>query len=358
MNTLKTYVFPLLFIGAAACRQAAVEPLKTDGAVPDSIINSVTTAPVVMDDVAESVKLNGKIIPDEAKQAKLYALVSGKVKSLSVEMGDYVKKGAALAVLQSTEVAAVANDLSLAESNLAITQKNLESVEALYNSKLATEKDFTGAKLEFNKASSELNRARQVIAINGGSNASYTLRAPISGHIVEKNITNNSEVRPDNSASLFTIADLSTVWVIASVYESDINKIKMGDAVIVNTLAYPDKNYAGTIDKIYDVLDPASRTMKVRISMNNRENELKPEMFATINVKGKPSGRMLSIPSKAVVMDNSIQYVVVKNDRQLQIKQVKVQKRIGETSFITGLSAGELVVTNAQVFLYEALNAQ
>ncbi len=359
MNALKIFL-PLVItcIIAASCRVHAVEAAKDDNAVPDSVIAHAETAPVTIEDIAETVKLNGKIIPNESKQAKVYALVSGKVKSLSVELGDYVKKGQQLAILQSTEVAGVANDVSLAASNVDIAKKNLESTQDLYKSNLATEKDLTSAKLEFNKASSELNRAKQVSAITGGFNATYILGAPISGNIIEKTITNNSEVRQDNSASLFTVADLSTVWVIASVYESDINKITIGDNVVVNTLSNPEKNYPGKIDKIYDVLDPASRTMKVRISMLNPMRELKPEMFATITVKGKPEGRMLSIPSKAVVMDNSLQYVIVKKDKQLLIKPVQVQKRIGETSFITGLQEGEQVVTNSQVFLYEALNTK
>jgi len=358
MNAFKLYLPLLLIIVlAASCGEHTVILAKDDNAIPDSIVNKTETAAVSMEDIAESVKLNGKIIPNETRQAKVYALVSGKINSLSVELGDYVKKGQTLAILQSTEVAGVANDVSLAQSNVDITKKNLESTEELFKSNLATEKDLTSAKLEFNKASSELKRATQVSAITGGNNASYLLKAPISGSLIEKTITNNSEVRQDNSTSLFTVADLSMVWVIASVYESDINKIKIGDNVIVNTLSAPEKNYQGKIDKIYDVLDPASRTMKVRISMSNPKNELKPEMFATINVKGKPEGRMLSIPSKAVVLDNSKQYVVVKKDKKLLIKPVQVQKRIGDLSFISGLTEGEQVVTNSQVFLFEALNS-
>jgi len=360
MNAFRTYLTLLLTFGlAVSCKQHAVVAEKDDNPIPDSVINKTETAPVEMDDVAESVKLNGKVIPNESKQAKVYALVSGKIKSLSVELGDYVKQGQPMAVLQSTEVAGVTNDLSLAQSNADITKKNLESTEELYKSNLATEKDLTSARLEFNKASSELNRATQVSSITGGSNATYVLKAPINGTVIEKTITNNSEVRQDNNASLFTVADLSVVWVIASVYESDINKIHIGDNVIVNTLSAPEKNYQGRIDKIYDVLDPASRTMKVRISMSNPHNELKPEMFATINVKGKSEGSMLSIPSKAVVLDDSKQYVVVKKDKkQLIIKPIKVIKRIGDKSFVTGLNEGDQVVINSQVFLYEALNTK
>jgi len=228
----------------------------------------------------------------------------------------------------------------------------------LYNSNLATEKDLTLAKLEYNKAVSELKRATEVSSITGGNNAVYRVTAPISGSIVEKNITDNSQVRPDNNASLFTIADLSVVWVIANVYESDIEKIHTGDTVIVNTLSNLSKSYTGRIDKVYDVLDPASRTMKVKITMNNANGELKPEMFATVTVRGRSDGRMLSIPSKSVVLDNSKQYVVVKKNGKLEIRNIKVIKRIGDKSFVDGLAEGDAVVTNTQLFLYEALNSK
>lgn len=340
------------------CEEHVTEAPKSDNPIPDSIVAKAETSPVTLADVGESVKLNGKIQPSESKQAKVYALVSGRIKSMSVELGDYVHQGQTLAVLQSTEVANVGNDLATAGSNLDIAKKNFESTQQLYKSNLATERDVTTAQLELNKANSEFNRAKQVASITGGNNAVYTLTAPISGTLIEKTITNNSEVRQDNSNSLFTVADLSNVWIIASVYESDINKIKIGDAVQVNTLANPDKNYPGKIDKIYDVLDPQSRTMKVRISMANPQNELKPEMFATILVKGKSEGKALAIPSRAVVLDNSLQYVVVKKDKQLSIKPVKVLKRVGDLSFISGLEEGEQVVTNSQVFLFEALNAK
>lgn len=358
MKHFFNYILGVLVAVSFSCKHPAPVVAKDDNAIPDSIVQHTEVAPVVMDDLAETIKLNGKVAPDDKKQARVYALVSGKIQSVSAELGDYVKKGQSLAILQSTEVAGVANDLSLAQSNVDITKKTLESTQELFNSNLATEKELTLARLEYNKALSELNRSKQVSSITGGNNATYNLTSPISGTIVEKTITANSQVRPDNSASLFTVADLSVVWIIASVYESDIDKIHVGDTVTVNTLSNLSRNYNGRIDKIYDVLDPASRTMKVKITMNNPGNELKPEMFATITVKGKSLGRMLSIPSKAVVLDNSKQFVVVKKDNKLEIKGIKVNKRIGERSFIEGLSAGDLVVTNAQVFLYEALNSK
>jgi cobalt-zinc-cadmium efflux system membrane fusion protein len=109
---------------------------------------------------------------------------------------------------------------------------------------------------------------------------------------------------------------------------------------------------------VYNVLDPANRTMKVRISMSNTNNELKPEMFATIKVNTKPTASMLSIPANAIVMDNSKQYVVVKKSSGLEIREINLLRRIEDKAFVSGLQAGDQVVTSSQVFIYDALNVK
>jgi cobalt-zinc-cadmium efflux system membrane fusion protein len=254
------------------------------------------------------------------------------------------------------EVAGNSNELSLAEANVAMTKKNLETTKDLYEGNLVTSREYTNAQVDYNKALSELNRAKQVLAITGGRNAVYELKAPLTGYVIERNITNNSEVRPDNNNPLFTVADLSTVWVIANVYESDINRIHTGDAVMVTTLANPNAPYEGKIDKIYNVLDPATRTMKVRIGMPNPNNELMPEMFVTVKVNGQQAANMFTIPSQAIVLDNSKNYVIVKDTSGLHIKEIQLIKRVDAKAYIEGLTEGEQVVTNSQVFIYQALS--
>lgn len=355
MQSLRIFIALCIAVLAISCNQHT-EATADPNAITDSVMKTIQTAPVKDEVVTETIKLYGKIQPNEGRQAKVYALVSGKISDIKVEMGDYVQKDQALAILQSSEVAGISNDLALAQANVEMTKKNMETTKELYEGNLATQKDYISTQVDYNKALSELSRAQQVHAITGGSNSIYEIKSPVSGYIIEKNITNNSEVRSDNSNDLFAIADLSNVWIIANVYESDINNVHTGDTVLVSTLASPGKEYKGRIDKIYSVLDPANRTMKVRISMNNPNNELKPEMFATVAVKGKPTGKMLSIPSQAIVLDNSKNYVVVKNGKGLSIKEVQLIQRVDNKAFISGLTPGEQVVTNSQVFLYEALN--
>ncbi len=346
----------IVIIISCSCSEHSVKNEKASNIIPDSIVKNIQTARVLSEDELGFVKLNGKIQPNETKQAKVFALVSGKIHSVNVELGDFVRKGQVLAVLKSTEVASISNDVSLAQSNMTIAKKGLETTTDLYEAHLAIEQDYLNAKMNYDKAKSELNRAEQVASITGGLSSNYVVTAPISGFVIEKNITNNSEVRLDNNADLFSIADLSNVWIIANVYEADMNTIHIEDPVKVNTLANPEKDYLGKIDKIYNVLDPNTRTMRVRISMNNPDNELKPEMFATVIVNGRPSGKALTIPSKAVVMDNSKNYVVVRKDNKLTIKEINLIKRVENRAYISGLSQGDEVVINSQVFLYQALS--
>jgi cobalt-zinc-cadmium efflux system membrane fusion protein len=360
INISLTVLSFICILQSCASHSTGTDPVLDSTALSDSVMRNIQTAPAQEEEVAEVIKLNGKIEPDESKQAKVYALVSGKIQSVKVELGDYVKKGQMLAELKSTEVAGVTNDLSLAESNLGIAKKALQTTKDLYDGKLATEQDLNNAQLEYNKALSELNRAKEVRSITGGrSGATYAITAPLSGYVIEKNITNNSEVRSDNSADLFAIADLSKVWIIANVYEADLNNIHLGDEVTVNTLADPTKNYIGKVDKIYNVLDPATRTMRVRISMDNPKGELRPEMFATIKVNGKPAGKMVTIPAQALVLDNSRNYVIVKKGKQLETREIQLDRRVDNKAYISGgLAAGEEVVTNSQVFIYQSLNTK
>jgi len=355
----KTFLFFIISVSISlfSCNNQKNSTAAQDPAINDSIIKNIPVASAAMEDDSNDIKLNGKISTNETKTARVYALISGRVLAVKAELGDFVKKGQVLAVLKSTEVASAGNDLSLAASNVEMTKKALQTTQDLYEGKLATEQDYINAKVEYNKALSELNKAKQVAAITGGSNATYTVTAPISGYIIEKNLTGNSEIRADNNASLFTIADLSEVWITANVYEADIMNIHIGDAAIVNTLADPDKNYPGKIDKIYNVLDPATRTMQVRVTMQNKDSALKPEMFVTVKVNIHSGRKILTIPVQSLIMDNSKYYVVVKKEGKLTVQEISLVKRTEDRAYIRGLDAGDQVVTSSQLFVYQALTA-
>ena len=170
--------------------------------IPDSLMKQIQLDTVSFQSVVSEHKLIGKISYDQDKVAKIYPMVSGNATEVRVALGDYVKKGQVLAILKSSEVAGVTNDLVSASSNLAVAEKNLAATADMYKSGIASEKEYIAAQKETEKARSELNRVKIVHAIYGsGAQSEYVVKSPISGYVVEKNINPNMQIRPDNNTN-------------------------------------------------------------------------------------------------------------------------------------------------------------
>jgi len=219
-----------------------------------------------------------------------------------------------------------------------------------------SEREFITVKLEYDKALSELQKAENVASITGGENSIYQIISPISGYIIAKNITNNSEVRDDMAEPLFSIADLSTIWVLADVFEVDIQRIKLGQSVEIKTLSN-EKHYQGKIDKVYTVLDPDTKTMKVRVSLANTHNELMPGMFVSVKVECNEAETAVVIPYNSLIFNENRNFVVVKNGNKTEIREVQELFHNNGKCYVNGLTDGETVITEGQLFLFEQLNS-
>lgn len=329
--------------------------------IPDALMDKISVDTVKIVPEKNELLLSGKITSNEDKVVKVYPLVGGNVEDLKVELGDYVEKGQILAVIRSSEVADFENQLISAESNLSVAQKNVDVAEDMFKTGLSSEKDVIYARKELQKAESELKRIREVLKIYGVKNGSfYTMKAPISGFVIEKNVTENMQFRNDNTNNFFTISDINEIWVLANVFESEITKIKVGYDVSIKTLSYPDKDFNGKIDKIFNVLDPNTRTMKVRIKINNPSYELKPEMFAKVTVRYTSGNSSLGIPSKSIIFDRNKYFVMIFNNKcNIVTKEVKVSGNNSGTAYINeGLKEGDKVISKSQLLIYEAINNQ
>lgn len=309
--------------------------------------------------VQSSLKLFGKITADNNRQAQVFPLVGGTVTKVAVELGDYVRQGQVLSVIRSGEVAGFDRERMDAISDVALAEKNLQVARELYEGKLNTERDVAAAERELEKARAEKKRTNemfQVYRISGGSN--YNVTAPISGFIIDKNINQNVQLRSDNSEPLFSIAQIDEVWVLANVNESDIGKIHVGVIAEINTIAYPDKTFVGKVDKIFNVLDPETKAMKVRIRIPNVDLLLKPEMSATVHIQYQEAQTLVAIPSAAVIFDKSRNWVMVYHSRtKIETRPVEVYSQSGNITYLkTGLQPGETIITKSQLLVYDALN--
>src|SRR5258708_18297553 len=238
--------------------------------IPDTVMHTLKIDTVITSQLVNAITLTGKVGSNEDNVVPVNSMVSGNVQDVKVMLGDYVKAGQALAVIRSSEMAGYGNDLINAETNLRLSETNLQKTKDLYKSGLASMTDSLNAEVAVQQAKSELNRVHQVLKINGGSTqGEFVVKAPISGFIVQKSAINNMSIRSDNNTSLFTISDLNNVWIQANVYESHIMLIKQGENVDVTTLAYPGKVFKWKIDKVMNVLDPTIKVMKVRVVLPN-----------------------------------------------------------------------------------------
>lgn len=328
--------------------------------ISDSLLHTLEIDTVQYRKFENSITLNGKVTANPNDVVQVFPMVSGKIDGINVMLGDYVKKGQILGVIRSPEMAGYNSNLITAKTNLKVAQKNLQAAKEMYQSGLSSQKDYLAAQASYQQAVAELNRVQEVIQMNGGgAQGNYLVKAPISGFIIEKGITNGMDIRSDNGNDLFTISDLNNIWVMGDVYESNIPNVHLRDSVDITTLSYPEKVFHGIVDKMSNVLDPVNKVMTVRISLPNPGYLLKPGMFASVTVLHPENTEMLCIPSSAVIFDHSQYYVLVYNSRKnVVITPVQIVKTTRNLAYISsGLQEGDKVIASQTLLIYAALNS-
>jgi cobalt-zinc-cadmium efflux system membrane fusion protein len=308
--------------------------------------------------VKHELRMTGKVTFDQENTQKIFPLASGRVLEVKAELGDYVHKGDVLAVINSSEAADYESQISATESRLVIAERNLNVAKDMYNDGLTSQREYTTAQKEFQIAQSEVKRVKEVLKIYNITGASnYTVKSPISGFLVEKKITPDFYIRADNNDNIFTISDISNVWVMVNLFEVDLEKVKVGYEADVKTLSY-DKVYHGTVDKIFNVVDPETRTLKARIKLHNADYSLKPEMFANVSLYYHDSIQLPCIPSKAIIFNNNRNYVMVVKDKcHIETREIIKDDDFRENTYIkSGVKPGEKIISKLQLLIFNQLN--
>lgn len=351
----------IFFLASLLCL-ASCSPSKQKAGDYSSLRSEVVeTTPVVLGSYGDELTLNGDVSCDESLVRKLFIPCSGRVTGLTVEVGDAVRRGQALAVIHSEEAADYNKGLADADAQLRMAEREYEMKQDMHRSGMASDKEVSEAHGALVMARAEQRRLGAVAGINGfGRKATAVLRSPISGYVTVKNVYDDSYVSPDGEGGgeALEIANLSRVWVIADVYESDIAKIHQGAPVTVTTMAYDGEVFHGQIDKVYNVLDSESKTMKVRVTLDNARGLLRPGMFATVHVSTDRGGKTLCrVPAKAIVFDGGKDYVVVDDGhRHYRRQMVKTDHVASDYAYVTsGLRPGEQVVSKNALLVFNTL---
>jgi len=340
-----------------SCHNDVQEQKDTKFEVTDTLLNSLLIDTVKDASALSELTLTGTIAPDENKMVNVFPMVSGVAEDVHVQLGDVVQKGQILAIMHSAEMAGFTKDYVSSEADLRSAKRTLESTQDLYKGGLASQKDLEDAESDYQKAVAENNRAGAVTEINKSNGEGYEIKAPISGFVVEKNLNSGTQVRADNSQNLFTIADLSSVYVLINVYESDIASVKTGDPVKITTLSFPDKVFTGKIDKIDNMLDPDSKVIHARVKIANPGNLLKPEMFANVQIKGTSGTDLPYVDANTLIFDNDRDYILVVDGKaHVRIQPVVIAKKVEDRAYISsGVKPGDRIIASRQLYLYESL---
>lgn len=337
------------------------KPQESDNrfSLTDTMMSRIRIDTTRLENVKSELRFSGKITPEDNKLASIFPVVAGYVTRLNVSLGDFVHKGQVLATIRSTDIADFEKQRRDAENALMTARKNLKAEQELADSRLNTERDLTAAQREVENAQAELNRINEVFSIyHIRDGANYNIVAPISGFITDKKINADMQLPAGFSESIFTIAQIDEVFVTANVYETDIARLSVGMPAEIELLSYPGKRFYGKIDKMLNVLDPETKTLKIRIRLPNPGYELKPEMAATVYISRNEPDKKPAIPAEAVVFDKSRNYVMVFHSRDsIETRVVEPLRTTGNITWIrAGLQEGERVISRNALLVYDALN--
>lgn len=288
-------------------------------------------------------QLVGYVTPDETRMTNLNVRVSGWVQKLNIDQtGQKVAKGQPLLTLYSQDLYQAQQDF-LAALRTAQRQSGDSALVATRDGIVEATRDrlrLLGLTTE------EINRIESATE----TTSDIALRSPINGVVLEKNVLPGQYITPDQS--LFTVADLSRVWVLADVYESDLAAIEQGQKAIMTVTAFPSEVFEGEVGFIYPTVDPQTRTLKLRLEFANPDMKLRPGMYAQVNLQSD-GAQVLAIPRNAIMDGGDIDYAfVMHGSNRFEPRQVKTGRSSDDWVEVTeGLSHGERVVTSANFLI-------
>ncbi len=278
------------------------EQVQNAHVVIESVGSQGTSLPMVT---------SGRVTFDDLKVAHVFSPVSGRVARIDAHPGEHVRRGATLALIASPDLGQASSDVDKARADFIAAQRDYERQRSLFEAHASAQRDFESAQDAFLIAKAEYARVRQKMELLASNTRgtdpvtqTYALRAPIDGEVIARNINPGMEIEGQYSGGgsapeLFTVGSLDSVWVLGDVFEMDVPRVKKGQAVKVNVVAYPDKDFIGSVEWVAPAVDPNSRSTRLRCVIDNLHHELKPEMFATLTVSGA-NVQGIAVPQRSV----------------------------------------------------------
>jgi membrane fusion protein, heavy metal efflux system len=303
-----------------------------------------------------TLNVTGTVNPDVSRTIPVISIASGRVVSIRTQLGAFVTKGQLLMEVQSTDISNAFDQYLKAVNDERLARVQYERAKILYDKGAIAKSQLEIAENAEQDAQTDLKAAEQLLVVLGvdKDHPSLTVKvySPATGVVIAQNVTNAAAtgVNLAGSATAFTIADLSQVWVICDVYENDLPMVHVGDKAEIRLNAYPDRVITGTISEIDAILDPSIRTAKVRIQVSNPDHIMRVGMFATATFHGRRPQQHMAVPASAVLHLHDRDWVYLPADGG-KFKRVGVVAGAmlpdKKQEIISGLAPGQQVVTNA-----------
>jgi cobalt-zinc-cadmium efflux system membrane fusion protein len=341
-------------LGLSACRESKQNnsdaPSSAQSADKPVRYVSATEQPI-----RERLDLGAKVQPDPSKVFRVFPPASGRILGVEVKPGDVVSKGQTLALIDSSDAATARSDFAKAKIEAERASRAADRDKILFEHGAIAEKDYIDSRAQSDSAVAELARAKQrleMLSIGAANGDRVPLLSPGRGVVLTVNAAPGEFSRSLETADpLITIADLSTVWIVGDVYEKDIAKFQPGEQVVITADAYPARQWTGRIQSLSGALDPATRTLKVRVPLSNPDQKLKPEMFAAIHVD-VGTHKALVVPSSAIIHAGQTTTVFVDSNGAPEQRNVTTGQAVdGIVEITSGLQAGQRVATDGAELL-------
>jgi len=368
----KKLILVLLSVAFASNTALAAEPAppaKAPAKPSDEIIlaqDAPQLASLKIETVSEIIApaaspLNGKIIFNENYTARISSPVAGRALKISAEIGDSVKAGQTLMTMDSPDLGSALADARKAQAELALKKQAYDRSHMLLDGGVIPKKELEASKADLDEAAAEAARANARInnlGANHNSSESYTVRAPLAGIIVDRQVNPGGEIRPDAANPLFIITDPNHLWASIDLPERDLGKVSIGQPVSVEVDAYPGETFTGKVLSIGGMIDPTTRRIPIRCAIESK-GRLKPEMYARITPLSLDQRKVIRIPNSAMITEGLYSYVFVETSPG-HIKKRRVTLDVQGRDFATvkqGLIKNERLVTSGAILLNSELAA-
>ena len=311
----------------------------------------IRVEPVEEAALADELVLTATVHANREALARIAPRVSGRIVKVNVRQGDRVRAGQVLAILDSIEIGEAHSAYLQARTEARLAQTAYERAERLAAEQVIPAKELQRARADHEKARTQLAAAESKLRMLGvevrgepgeQSTSTFPLLATHSGTVLERRAVPGELAKPDEP--LFTVADLSTVWIEANVVEKDLARVQMGALARVTVGAYPDP-IEGKVTFLGAVLEKETRTMLARIKVTNPDGRLKPEMFVSAAILSGSTAKVLALPESAITLIQGLETVFIEEGAGFEARPVRLGKRSGGKVVVaSGIKSGELVV--------------